>query len=86
MRRRSSSFTLPPKIGVWDRFVYSFKKEQKKLKSAESNELYKQSNKNNDNFFDCASPALRQRQSQSFILPSNKEPSISSNELESVEF
>jgi hypothetical protein len=70
-RRQTIQFTLPPKTGIWDRFVYSFQSKQKKLRNGESIE-------NDGGFFDCNSP-----RSQSLIYPSNEQ---SSNELESVEF
>jgi hypothetical protein len=70
-----------------DRFVTSFRRKRKNLKNTEStpvenknDDLSKQSNEDNDEYFDCTS--LLSQQSES----TNRQTSISSYEQDTVEF
>lgn len=69
LTEQSDDLILQPKVGVWDRFVVLLKSKR----SDPRNTQVKQSNENDCEFFDCASP------------PSEQAPS-SYDELESVEF
>lgn len=57
---QSIDLIFPTKVGVWDRFVRSYRNKQQKLRSIESEhyQSQNQSQDNNDEFFDCINPPL----------------------------
>jgi hypothetical protein len=51
-RTESDQFTLPCRVGLWQRFAKSFKRKQQQIRNIELQEF---ANDNDDGFFDCTS-------------------------------
>ncbi|CAF3845619.1 unnamed protein product [Rotaria sp. Silwood1] len=93
LKRHSIDFTLPVKLLVSVSLILEDKIKQANLYDIESDEdennnkdLFDESNKNGDEFFDCISSPLDQRKSQALSLSNNEQPLIAVNDLEYVEF
>ncbi|CAF3796793.1 unnamed protein product [Rotaria sp. Silwood1] len=93
LKRHSIDFTLPVKLLVSVSLTLEDKIKQANLYDIESDEdennnkdLFDESNKNGDEFFDCISSPLQQKKSQALSLSNNEQPLIALNDLEYVEF
>ncbi|CAF1002239.1 unnamed protein product [Rotaria sordida] len=93
LKRQSNDLVLPAKIIISVNLISEDTIKENDLDDVEFdeienyiNDLYKQSQKGNDEFFDCISSPSERKKSQSLSFSNNQQLSISFNECESVEF
>jgi hypothetical protein len=89
LRCQSDQLILPSKLEDSDRFDSSFTINEENLMTPVENhndDISKQSNESDDEYFDCVSLLSHQKKSQSSLLSINSKISTSSYDQDTVEF